>query len=582
MSTSLSLPVSPSLEQLRKQAKELRRAFQAAETEAVQRVQARFPDRQSPELSLAEAQFVLAREYDFPSWPKLKQYVERISGAPQLQRVFETDIQYFEGRAEGLMRTLQDALPSSLRQVRQFHPAFANASDEEIRRAALSLDDARLILAREHGFNSWRALQNHVRDLTSGKTTEPFLTAFHALKSGDMVAFAAVLKRDPSLPNALGTNGNNLLGLAGSFRRPEATRMLIAAGADVNLGNRYGWTALHQAAYSNLPEFADMLLAAGASTQICARGEGGTPLMQALFWGHAAMADKLAAHGISHLNLRVAAGLGRLDLLESFFEGDGRLKPEAGAYREYYRPHGGFPNWTAREDRQEILDEAFVYAAKNGRVPALEFLLARGAQIDGEPYNGRALHWAVSSGQRAVVDWLLDHGADLEGKCRFGGVIGVTPLHIAAWGGKADMARLLVERGADVNARDDQYFATPLGWADFNGQTKARDFLLQHGGQNLGDAIRFGLLDRVRELLEQDPEIVNRPLFEAPAEPDAYAEPPLPLYRAILAGGADLVRLLVEGGAVVREPYKEGGLTPLEYAVEKKQEEIATILRNFL
>lgn len=42
---------------------------------------------------------------------------------------------------------------------------------------------------------------------------------------------------------------------------------------------------------------------------------------------------------------------------------------------------------------------------------------------------------------------------------------GATPLHYATFGGHSDVARLLVQHGADINARDDKFNATPTGWA---------------------------------------------------------------------------------------------------------------------
>ena len=73
------LPPSPSLTQLKLQAKELRRAHQEGDAEASARV-ARFLPAMgaSPEAELShrDAQFVIAREHGFASWPKLKQHVE--------------------------------------------------------------------------------------------------------------------------------------------------------------------------------------------------------------------------------------------------------------------------------------------------------------------------------------------------------------------------------------------------------------------------------------------------------------------------------------------------------------------------
>jgi hypothetical protein len=100
------------------------------------------------------------------------------------------------------------------------------------------------------------------------------------------------------------------------------------------------------------------------------------------------MADKLAAHGVHPLNLRVAAGLGRMDLLEQLFDADGKAHAPAGAHRVYYRPHPGFSAWKPSDDPQEIINEAFVYAAKCGRIAALDFLLQHGAEVNAEPYNG--------------------------------------------------------------------------------------------------------------------------------------------------------------------------------------------------
>src|SRR4030095_17272411 len=76
------LPTSPSVENLRKQAKSLRRAVLANDRDALARVREFRPKGQDAgkRFQLSEAQFVIARTYGFASWSKLKQYVEVVEG----------------------------------------------------------------------------------------------------------------------------------------------------------------------------------------------------------------------------------------------------------------------------------------------------------------------------------------------------------------------------------------------------------------------------------------------------------------------------------------------------------------------
>src|SRR5215207_4869287 len=69
-----SLPSQPDLVQQKKQAKELLQAFASGHPEARARVRAVLPDKQR--IVLADAQFVLAREYGFSDWSALAQHIE--------------------------------------------------------------------------------------------------------------------------------------------------------------------------------------------------------------------------------------------------------------------------------------------------------------------------------------------------------------------------------------------------------------------------------------------------------------------------------------------------------------------------
>ena len=79
------LPPYPSLASLHNQAKQLLLAHRAEHADARRRIRSahpRFTEASTAQaLRLADAQFVVAREYGFDSWPKLKRYVEAASGA---------------------------------------------------------------------------------------------------------------------------------------------------------------------------------------------------------------------------------------------------------------------------------------------------------------------------------------------------------------------------------------------------------------------------------------------------------------------------------------------------------------------
>ena len=69
----------PDLEQLKRQAKELLRAFSAGEAEAAAEVNAHYRVTDPSKFALHDAQLVVARSYGFESWPKLKAYVDGVT-----------------------------------------------------------------------------------------------------------------------------------------------------------------------------------------------------------------------------------------------------------------------------------------------------------------------------------------------------------------------------------------------------------------------------------------------------------------------------------------------------------------------
>jgi ankyrin repeat protein len=489
------------LEQQKKQARDLLRAIRSGNADAFSRLRrhharwAALDEAVVRQLvSLHDAQFVLAREQGFASWPKLKAYAEP-SSRSRHSRLFVADLAWITERVHGLLRTRASAGPAALEQIREWHPRFLDRSDEEIRQAAFTEEDARLVYAREHGFETWDDLANRVSLLASNPATassEPFMAAFAALGSGDVPAFQALLHRNPRLSGERGTNGNTLLNLAVSFAgRPDwkggisPIAALLAAGADVNEGNHRGSTPLHQAAYANQPEIAALLIEKGAALDAEAHGAGGTPLIFALFWGHREVADLLGRHAVAPNNLRAAAGLGIPELVDACFHPDGTLTLEACAARGFYRPHSGFPDWRPSTDPQEVLDEALVWASKSNRVAVLERLVRAGARVNADPYRGTPLIWAAACNRVETVVWLLDHGANINQKATFGGLThgqGITALHMAAQNGHMRVVKLMVERGADRSVQDDLYQSTAEGGAAYFGRNEVRDYLRSLGG----------------------------------------------------------------------------------------------------
>jgi ankyrin repeat protein len=481
------------LEQQKKQAREFLRAVRAGNADALARLRNRHvrwamvdDETARQEMALHDAQFVIAREQGFASWTKLKIYAEP-SGGARHTRLFVADMQWIMDRVHGLVRTRHSAGPAALEQIRQWHPRFDGWSDQEILQAPFTEADAQLVYAREHGFDTWEDLGRRVNLLasTSGaEATEPFLEAFRSLQAGDAAALSALLRAHPNLARERGTNGNTLLNLAVSVGGKASMELLLAAGADVNEGNDRGSTPLHQAAYSNQCETAEALIKSGADVEAEAHGSGGTPLIFALFWGHREVSDLLGRYSAAPGNLRAAAGLGNAELLEQCFRGRSALTPEACAARGFYRPHSGFPDWQPSTDGQEVLDEALVWACKSGRTEVLPRLREAGARLDADPYRGTALIWAAVRNRLETATWLMDHGATVNQKAKFGGLThgqGVTALHMAAQNGNLAMVKLLLERGADASIQDDLYHADAAGGAHFFGQMEVRDYLRSLG-----------------------------------------------------------------------------------------------------
>ena len=223
----------------------------------------------------------------------------------------------------------------------------------------------------------------------------------------------------------------------------ELAAALLSAGADPN-ATTYDSVAVLDLVISSAQlgwagskaEMVQLLAAEGADLE----RNRGRVLWDALIEGDLELARMLIAAG-APVDLRFAAGVNRVDLMAEFFDSEGKLKEGTG--------HLYHPNPDTVLTAEQIVVEALNFAAYSGALEAAEFLLDRGADIDG--FAGEFHRY--------------DHGS--------------TPLHKTAMANQLEMARLLLERGANSLLGDRAYDTTPYGWTNYLDTSKALDELLK-------------------------------------------------------------------------------------------------------
>jgi ankyrin repeat protein len=138
-----------------------------------------------------------------------------------------------------------------------------------------------------------------------------------------------------------------------------------------------------------------------------------SPLEESLYWGHSTCVEALVRREAAVNNLRKAAGLGRMEVIANCFDEDGALTALAG---EVAWPFGDNLSPQVRRNRQQIVDNALIYAAVWGQIEAADELLKRGGNLNSIPagfdFAGTALHYAALNGRREMAIHLLDLGAD--------------------------------------------------------------------------------------------------------------------------------------------------------------------------
>ena len=202
----------------------------------------------------------------------------------------------------------------------------------------------------------------------------------------------------------------------------ERVAWLLTRGADISERDERGLTALHEAAERGDTAMVDFLLQHGAPVDVVDHA-GFTPLQLALGAEHLEVVWRLFSAGAA-----------------------------------------------------PTLEAAVVV----GDVRSLQALLAAGADMDARGAGGYAgLHWAAAINGYLAAGILLKHGADPNLPTEWDRE---SPLHIAARNGNADVGRLLIDGGANVDAIDTGGH-TPLDLALSRKHDRMAHLLRAHGGQ---------------------------------------------------------------------------------------------------
>jgi len=169
------LPNRPSLVQLRKQAKELLQRLRNGDPSAINRLRQYKPNVSNP--ILADAQFVLAREYGFESWPKLVQHVQ----SPELEqhrRIAEDLVAVYNSADVAAATRLNDLFHSTLNieQIRDFiRDKLFNVPETQRRIDNFTLADAQLLVAQLYGFQDWNELAKSTNEPAADLHSAPFV-----------------------------------------------------------------------------------------------------------------------------------------------------------------------------------------------------------------------------------------------------------------------------------------------------------------------------------------------------------------------------------------------------------------------
>jgi ankyrin repeat protein len=487
------LPAHPSLEQYKKQAKDLLKACKAGNSEAVQRIKQHHPRPNKisdsgtlkAKLTLADAQFTIAREHGFESWPKFAKEIERRNTETFIAGIADPVAAFIEAASVPLDGSSHAS--GTLDRADAILAAYPEVSSSNVYTAAILGDaagvrrfialDAKSATAKGRP-NGWDALtylcfSRYLR--LDKQRSDGFVQAAKALLDAGASANTGWMEKnhqpEPEWESAI-------YGAAGVAHHAELTRLLLERGADPNDGE----TPYHA------PETRD-----NAALKVLVRsGKLNEDSLTTI------LLRKTDWHDYEGIKWLLEQGVNPNQTTRW-----GRMAPHHAVQRdnsikiiEVLLDHGADPTLLTSVPKAGNLGStgksAVAMAARRGRGDALELFERRGFPIELQGVerliaacarNDAANVRSIAESEPQLVDELLKEGgtllAEFAGTWNTDGVrllldLGVpvtalyggdpyfeiakdsTALHVAAWKAHPPTVKLLIERGAPVNALDDK------------------------------------------------------------------------------------------------------------------------------
>jgi ankyrin repeat protein len=463
-----TLPPEPSLEQQKKLAKELLHAWRDGDAAARERIARRLPDK--ARITLADAQFVIAREYGFANWAELKNRIE--AGVDGLHPRVEQELRRaFERRDAAALHALLSRHTAARALINQPVFPFGGTALGQSSNDVAMVDVLLEFGADPNRRSDWWAGGFHPLHSATGAVADRLIAA------GAVVDACAAANLD---------------------RIDLLRRILDDDPARVHERGGDGQTPLH---FARSHAVVDLLLERGADIDACDVDHRSTPaqwmLERSRDAGRYAIALHLVSRGAS-ADIFLAAALGLTDRLRTIVEADPaalELRTAQGDYGEqppssyhiYFWTIG--PNLSPIQVAGQFRQEDALAFLRSVSTPKQRFLTACAAARTGEarelltnnpdlmdqltPDDHRTLADAAWAPNAAAVELMMELGFDPAGT----GFSGGSALHCAAWEGSAAGVRAILghPRGrALVNERDSTFHGTPLGWC-------------WHGSENCGN-----------------------------------------------------------------------------------------------